>query len=80
MEKNRKCFDRIELKVAMVRKDYKQKTLAKEIGLSHATFIKKMHGKAPFKDSDILKIKDALDLSSRDLIRIFFKEQKLQTR
>lgn len=47
--------------------------LAKEIGLTHQGFMKKVKGLNSFKAIEILKISKALNLSIEDVNKLFFK-------
>ena len=62
-------LDVLEFKAAMVRKDYTQKELAKEIGLSEKTFGERLKNKR-FGTEEIEKLIPLLDIT--DPMPIFF--------
>lgn len=59
---------------------YSQKTLAHEIGVSEGQFSQKMNGNYPFKQSEIGKICDKLQIDSAEIGSYFFtpKVEKTQ--
>lgn len=58
-------------------KDYTQKSLASEIGISESQLCLKLKGNYPFKQSDIQKICACLEIDPKD-IGIYFFTQKLE--
>lgn len=66
-------MSKTELEVAMIRKGVSVAILADAIGLDRSTLYRKMaNGK--FERSEIMKIRDMLELSDADIIRIFFED------
>lgn len=50
-------------------------SFSKEIGMSRSTFSKKCNGKSEFTQSEICKAAQLLELSSDDVVDIFFNQK-----
>lgn len=62
-----------ELEIAMLRSDIKIAKLAEILGINKTTLYRKLKtGK--FERSEIMKIREALNLTDADTIRIFFDD------
>lgn len=64
-------MNREELRVAIIRKNYTNKQLAKELGIEEATLYLKMAGKTEFTLLEVRKISDILELSNEAFRNIF---------
>nr|WP_314514804.1 DUF739 family protein [uncultured Peptostreptococcus sp.] len=69
-------MNKAKLKSVMVLRGFTQTMLAEEVGLSEQRLSAKINSKngAEFNQGEILKIKKILDLSSDDIINIFFDD------
>ena len=65
-------FQKNELKAEIIRKGYSIAEVAKAVGIDVASLHRKMSGKSDFYRSEIQKIREILNLSEQDLLRIFF--------
>lgn len=66
-------MSKTELEVAMIRKGVTVAVLADAIGVDRSTLYRKMaNGK--FERSEIIAIRDMLELTDADMIRIFFDD------
>lgn len=61
-----------ELKAAIARADIPNKVLANRLGLSEQAYYNKVSGRTEFKNSEIKKMAEMLDLSMESVNRIFF--------
>lgn len=64
--------DTLKLKALMVEKQYSQKKLCKELGISLQSLFLKIHNKREFKVSEVLKIQTLFNLSNEKRDEIFF--------
>ena len=60
------------LRSKMVEKGITATALANMIGMSKTALSKRINGNVPFRDKEIRSIKQALNLTSQDLVLIFF--------
>lgn len=69
-------MNKAKLKSVMALRGFTQTMLAEEVGLSEQRLSAKINSKngAEFNQGEILKIKKILDLSSDDIINIFFDD------
>ena len=66
-------MNKTELEVSMLRKGVSAAILAEKIGINRATLYRKMvTGK--FERSEIIKIRDVLELTEAEMLRIFFSD------
>ena len=66
-------MNKTELEVSMLRKGVSAATLAEKIGINRVTLYRKMvTGK--FERSEIIKIRDVLELTEAEMLRIFFSD------
>ncbi len=63
-----------ELKTAAIRRGLSIPDLAAKIGMSRKRIYPRLHGKMPFKQNEIISIRDCLDLTDNELISIFFSK------
>ena len=68
-------MDYKELLEKMRARGFLQKTLAEEIGITEEQFCKKLAGRYDFKQREILRICDVLEISRDDIGRYFFTEK-----
>lgn len=67
-------MNKTELEVAMLRKGIKTAALAEILGINKTTLYRKLTtGK--FERTEIMKIRDVLELTDADTIRIFFDDE-----
>lgn len=67
-------MNKTELEVVMLRKGIKTAKLAEILGINRTTLYRKLTtGK--FERSEIMKIREVLDLTDEDTIRIFFDDE-----
>lgn len=66
-------MNKTELEVVMLRKGIKTAKLAEIIGINKTTLYRKLTS-GKFERSEIMKIRDALELTDADTIRIFFDD------
>lgn len=64
-------MSKTELEVAMIRKGVTVAVLAEGIGVDRSTLYRKM-ASGKFERSEIIAIRDMLELTDADMIRIFF--------
>lgn len=64
-------MNKIELEVAILRKQMSLTQLAQKIGVNRVTLYRKI-ASGKFERAEIQKIRDELGLSDADVIRIFF--------
>ena len=69
------AFDYDELLGLMRKKKITQQELAKQIGNTTATLNLKLNNKARFKQTEIIKICEVLDISEQDIVLYFFTQQ-----
>lgn len=65
-------MNKIELEVAILRKQMSLTELAEKIGVNRVTLYRKI-ASGKFERGEIQKIRDTLGLSDADVIRIFFE-------
>lgn len=66
-------MNKIELEVILIRKGTSIAELAEKIGVNKTTLYRKLaNGK--FDRSEIMKIRDELELTDADMLRIFFND------
>lgn len=63
-----------EFRAAVARADITNRSLAGYLGLSEQALYNKMSGKTEFKNSEIVKLTEILDLSMEDVNLIFLME------
>lgn len=68
-------MDSTELKVEILRKGYTITSFVKAIGMGKKTFYAKLDGKSTFSQTEIVAIRNLLDLSDERLLDIFFTRQ-----
>lgn len=61
-----------ELKVEIVRNGYTVPTFAKAIGMAKKTLYAKLEGKSTFSQTEIVAIRNSLNLTDERLLEIFF--------
>lgn len=61
-----------EFRAAVARANVANKTLAAHLGLSEQALYNKISGKTEFKNSEIVKLADILNLTMNDVNDIFF--------
>lgn len=61
-----------EFRAAVARANISNRVLSARLGLSEQAFYNKMSGKTEFKNSEIVKLADILNLSINDVNNIFF--------
>lgn len=61
-----------ELEIAITRAHITKRQIAKELGISETALYNKLNGSAEFKASEIVKMKDILQLSDKQRDKIFF--------
>ena len=66
-------MNKIELEIAILRKQMNLTQLAKEIGVNRVTLYRKI-ASGKFERGEIQRIRDTLGLSDADVIRIFFED------
>ena len=66
----RMAYNILKLKIKDKKLNYQK--LAKELRISESGLNKKINGKNYFTQSEIYKIKELLELSDNELIKIFF--------
>ena len=64
------AYNILKLKIKYKKLNYQK--LAKELRISESGLNKKINGKNYFTQSEIYKIKELLELSDNELIKIFF--------
>ena len=64
------AYNILKLKIKDKKLNYQK--LAKELSISESGLNKKINGKNYFTQSEIYKIKELLELSDNELIKIFF--------
>lgn len=64
-----------ELKVEIVRKGYTIPTFAKTIGMAKKTLYAKLEGKSTFSQTEIVAIRNSLNLTDDRLLEIFFAQK-----
>lgn len=67
-------MNKIELEVALLRKGMSVEELSKRIGCNRVTLYRKLSS-GKFERSEIIKIRDALELSDADMLCIFFNDE-----
>lgn len=66
-------MNKTELEVVMLRRGIKNAKLAEILGINKTTLYSKLKS-GKFERSEIMKIREALDLTDADTIRIFFDD------
>lgn len=66
-------MNKTELEVVMLRKGIKTAKLAEILGINRTTLYRKLTS-GKFERSEIMKIREVLDLTDADTIRIFFDD------
>ncbi len=61
-----------ELRCEMLRNDFTVESFARAIGIGKKALYAKLSGKSSFKQSEIQKISEVLNLSSAQIVSIFF--------
>ncbi len=61
-----------EFRAAVARANISNRLLSAHLGLSEQAFYNKMSGKTEFKNSEIVKLADILNLTMNDVNLIFF--------
>ena len=64
-------MNRLELRVEITRKELSNRFIAQELGISEQAFYTKMNGSREFKESEIKKLIQLLDLSPDRVNEIF---------
>lgn len=72
-------MNKVELEVIMLRKNISAAELAQKIGMDKSTLYRKL-ASGKFERSEIIKIRDELELDDADTIRIFFNENSCEKR
>lgn len=72
-------LDILKLKAVQVISGYSVSEIAKEIGIHEATLYRKMKGKLEFTESEMLKIKNMLNMDCHLFCNIFFASQLTET-
>ena len=67
------------LKAKIVEKGYNLGEFAKAMKMSHSSFSYKINGKKEFRYSEILRAINILNLSSQDVVDIFFSSESIQS-
>lgn len=67
------------LKAKIIEKGSSVSDTAKNIGINPATFYRKCSGKSNFTRKEMLGIKDYLNLTSEEVMHIFFAEELTET-
>ena len=67
-------MNKTELEVVMLRRGIKTAKLAEILGINKTTLYRKLTS-GKFERSEIMKIREALDLTDADTIRIFFDDE-----
>lgn len=70
-------MNKVELEVIMLRKNISAAELAQKIGMDKSTLYRKL-ASGKFERSEIIKIRDELELDDADTIRIFFNENSCE--
>ena len=63
-----------ELRGEIARRGYSVSGFASHVGISKKAFYAKLSGKSSFKQSEIQKISQALDLDGSRILAIFFRD------
>lgn len=66
-------MNRIELEVAVLRNSISLATLAEKIGMNKTTLYRKLES-GKFDREEIVKIREQLNLTDSDILRIFFDD------
>ena len=64
-----------ELKSIRVRKDLTQEEIAEKLEMSVTAYSKRENGHIEFSVSEVRKVKEVLNLSDEEVIRIFFENE-----
>ena len=64
-----------ELKVEILRNGYTIPSFAKAIGMGKKTLYAKLEGKSAFSQTEIVAIRNSLNLTDSRLLEIFFAQQ-----
>lgn len=67
-------MNRSELRAEIARKGISNRAVAGELNISEQAFYNKMSGTSEFKESEIKKLIQILELSAADVDRIFLSE------
>ena len=65
-------FNFQKLKGRMVEKNKNQQKLAEKIGISKVSLNHKLNNKVPFKQEDIVKISNELEIPMNEIVEYFF--------
>ena len=65
-------FQKNEFKAEIVRKGKSVESVARDLGIDPVSLYRKMNGNSDFYRKEILQLAKLLNLSSDDIIRIFF--------
>lgn len=66
-------MNKIELEVELLRKGMSLAELSEKIGMNRVTLYRKL-ASGKFERSEIIKIRDMLELKDADVLRIFFSD------
>lgn len=66
-------MDEKEFRAAIAKAGISKREIAAQLGVSEQAFYNKMNGKAEFKNSEILKLAEMLNLSMNEVNLIFFR-------
>lgn len=72
-------LDILKLKAVQVTSGYSVSEIAKQIGIHEVTLYRKMKGEHEFTESEMLKIKNMLNMDCHLFCNIFFANQLTQT-
>ena len=61
-----------KLKAKRVENGYTQVTIAKKIGITSTTYFNKESASVPFNNIEMVKLKEVLNLTMKDIEEIFF--------
>lgn len=64
-------MNREELRAEIARKNMTKRSIANALGISETAFLMKMKHDREFKESEIRKLVEVLDLTPEDVTRIF---------
>lgn len=67
-------MNKIELEVILIRKGTSIAELSEKIGINKTTMYRKL-ASGKFDRSEIMKIRDELELTDADMLRIFFDDE-----
>lgn len=70
-------MDKLEFEIALLRKGITISELAAIIGCNRTTIYRKLSS-GKFERTEIIKIRDALNLTDADVLRIFFNEHSYE--